>query len=104
MPDRDNRQKGRPPRGVDDMGGVVLRKRGMWVVLGGWGLERFGFGDRERLKAAAAWTEVERADWLLCNVTTHHLLVYRMISELCRYVRLRHHPHSCPRIEETCST
>lgn len=34
VPDGDNRQKGRPPRGVDDMGGVVLRKRGMWVVLG----------------------------------------------------------------------
>ena len=29
------------------MGGVVLRKRGMWVVLGGWGLERFGLGDTE---------------------------------------------------------
>lgn len=34
VPDRDNRQKGRPPRGVNDMGGVALRKRGMWVVLG----------------------------------------------------------------------
>ena len=34
VPDGDNRQKGRPPRGVDDMGGVALRKRGMWVVLG----------------------------------------------------------------------
>ena len=44
VPDRDNRQKGRPPRGVDDMGGVVPRVRGMtgWVVPGGWGLERFG--------------------------------------------------------------
>lgn len=60
--------------------------------------------ETQRLKAAAASTEVERADWLLCNVTTHHLLVYRMISEVCRYVRLRPHPHSCPRIEETCST
>ena len=34
VPDHDNRQKGRPPRGGDDMGGVALRKRGMWVVLG----------------------------------------------------------------------
>ena len=55
----------------------------------------------ERLKAAAR-TEVERADWKLCNVTTHHLLVY--ISEMCRYLRLRPHPHSCPHIEKTRSS
>ena len=59
VPDRDNRQKGRPPRGVDDMGGVALRKRGMWVVLGAgvWrasDLERQRERERERLKAAAA--------------------------------------------------
>lgn len=52
VPDRDNRQKGRPPRGVDDMGGVALRKRGMWVVLGGWGLESFGLGETERAREA----------------------------------------------------
>jgi hypothetical protein len=59
VPDRDNRQKGRPPRGVDDMGGVALRKRGMWVVLGaGAGVWRASDlerqRERERLKAAAA--------------------------------------------------
>ena len=56
VPDGDNRQKGRPPRGVDDMGGVVLRKRGMWVVLGGWGLERFGLGDTEA-ESSRRWRE-----------------------------------------------
>lgn len=44
MPDRDNRQKGRPPRGVDDMGGVVPRVRGMkgGSCLGAGAGERFG--------------------------------------------------------------
>ena len=40
VPDYDNRQKGRPPRSVDDMGGVVLRERGIVGRAGGWGLER----------------------------------------------------------------
>jgi len=45
VPDYDNRQKGRPPRSVDDMGGVVLRERGIVGRAGGWGLERFGLGE-----------------------------------------------------------
>jgi hypothetical protein len=50
VPDYDNRQKGRPPRAVDDMSGVGPRGRGivgLFVCAPGWGLEI------RRLKAAA---------------------------------------------------